>query len=319
MKFNIQLLLFCHLIAASAMRAQTDTIAPTLICKGDSHFIMDQFCTTEFTAEDLIDSVSDNSQYYELGIRKACTGVGFPEYNSITFYIGETALPGTEIWARDSSGNTATCTIDLFILDNGFCDPGSRLYFKTVDNNDPIDGVYTQIKGQNCQMDSLDYRIPGNSSYGAFWFSSQTGLWMSYFCFAPSVGYNYDISPDRNDNPLNGVTTYDLTLISKHVLGITPLDSPYKIIAADVNQDGKVTTFDILLLRKLILGLSTQLPNGKSWRFIPANYVFPNPSNPFDPGFPEKITITNAAEYNCASHEFLGIKIGDLNFTASPD
>lgn len=37
-------------------------------------------------------------------------------------------------------------------------------------------------------------------------------------------------------------------LISKHILGLYTL-SPYQLIAADANRDGKVTTYDIVLLR----------------------------------------------------------------------
>lgn len=46
----------------------------------------------------------------------------------------------------------------------------------------------------------------------------------------------YTVAPERDDNHLNGVTTYDLVLISRHILGLEPLNTPYKMIAADVNE-----------------------------------------------------------------------------------
>ena len=49
---------------------------------------------------------------------------------------------------------------------------------------------------------------------------------------------DYLVTPFKDDNFLNGVTTYDLVLISKHNLGIEPLDSPYKMVAADANKSG---------------------------------------------------------------------------------
>jgi hypothetical protein len=81
--------------------------------------------------------------------------------------------------------------------------------------------------------------------------------------------YDFSVTPSKNDDPLNGITEEDLTQIANHILGTEPFDSPYKIIAADANQDGHVTTLDIRYLRKLILGYIDELPNGKSWRFVP--------------------------------------------------
>jgi hypothetical protein len=82
------------------------------------------------------------------------------------------------------------------------------------------------------------------------------------------VAADFTITPVKDDNPLNGVTTYDLVLMSKHILGIEPLGSPYKMIAADANKSNSITTFDIVELRKLILGIykncQTTLP-GALW------------------------------------------------------
>ena len=144
-------------------------------------------------------------------------------------------------------------------------------------------------------------------------------MFFNFGTLIPSAGYNSTITPSKNINPLNGVTTYDLVLIQKHILGIELLDSPWKIIAADANQDGKVTTFDIITLRKLILGITTELPNGKSWRFAPKDYVFPNPLNPFQPPFPERIEVPNTADPAPSHFQFTGVKIGDVDFSADPN
>ncbi|MEZ4894540.1 MAG: T9SS type A sorting domain-containing protein [Saprospiraceae bacterium] len=122
------------------------------------------------------------------------------------------------------------------------------------------------------------------------------------------------ITPVKDDNPLNGVTTYDLVLISKHILGIQPLGSPYKMIAADANKSNSITTFDIVELRKLILGIYNELPNNTSWRFVDKGYSFPNTANPFQEQFPENISIANAIT-NQSDEDFVGIKIGDVNNT----
>ncbi len=124
---------------------------------------------------------------------------------------------------------------------------------------------------------------------------------------------SYNVKPEKDDNPLNGVTTYDLVLISKHILGIEPLASPYKMIAADANKSNSITTFDIVELRKLILGIQSNLPGNKSWRFVDKAFVFPNANNPFHTAFPETKTVSSLPDVNV---NFRGVKIGDVNNTS---
>ncbi|MEM6697794.1 MAG: PKD domain-containing protein, partial [Bacteroidota bacterium] len=72
----------------------------------------------------------------------------------------------------------------------------------------------------------------------------------------------YEVQPSKTDDVLNGLSTFDIFLINNHILAKERLDSPYKIIAADLNLSGTVTTFDVVMLRKLLLGISDELPNG---------------------------------------------------------
>jgi hypothetical protein len=140
---------------------------------------------------------------------------------------------------------------------------------------------------------------------GSFSFDAQPGC------------QDYTLTPYRNDNPVNGVTTFDLVLISKHILDLEPLDSPYKRIAADANRSGAITTFDIVQLRKLILGLDTAFIGNTSWRFVPENFIFPNPLDPFASAFPESLHIS-AENTSLTDLDFVAIKTGDVNQTASP-
>ncbi|MEM1321184.1 MAG: proprotein convertase P-domain-containing protein [Bacteroidota bacterium] len=126
----------------------------------------------------------------------------------------------------------------------------------------------------------------------------------------------YEITPHDNNDPLQGVNSYDLVLISRHILGINYLNSPYKIIAADVNNSGSVTTMDMVELRKLILYINTEFENNTSWRFVPTDYSFADPANPFTSPFPEFYKI-DRLEGSMIDVDFVGIKTGDLNGSAS--
>jgi hypothetical protein len=104
-------------------------------------------------------------------------------------------------------------------------------------------------------------------------------------------------------------------LISKHILGIEPLNSPYKMIAADANKSNSITTFDIVELRKLILGIYSELPANTSWRHVDKSFVFPNAANPFQTQFSESKSIQNI-QANQLGEDFVSVKVGDVNGTA---
>ncbi len=125
---------------------------------------------------------------------------------------------------------------------------------------------------------------------------------------------NQMLTPTKDDNPPNGVSTYDLVLIAKHILGLEPLTTPYKMIAADANRSGSITSFDIVEFRKLILGIYDELPNNTSWRFVDKTYSFPNPANPF-PIFSDSISWVLNVQVDRWMK--IGVEIGDVNATVS--
>ena len=145
----------------------------------------------------------------------------------------------------------------------------------------------------------------------------QSAEWGGYAFYPQSMGGDYTITPEKNNDFTNGLTTLDLVLIKKHILGIELLDSPYKRIAADANHDENITTFDVVQLKSIILQNWDELPNNTSWRFVKAGYQFPS-EDPFVEAFPESIECVNVTE-NQMYMNFIGVKIGDVNDSASPD
>ncbi len=129
------------------------------------------------------------------------------------------------------------------------------------------------------------------------------------------IGSKVRISPSRKDNKaVNGVATSDLVAIQKHILATLPLGDAYKILAADGNNSASVTTGDVVLFKKLLLNVIDTLPI--SWRFVPKSFSFPNPLKPFAaPNFIE-IPKLEAVRNDL---DFIGIKAGDVNNSASPN
>jgi hypothetical protein len=103
--------------------------------------------------------------------------------------------------------------------------------------------------------------------------------------------------------------------MSKHILGVQPLNSPYKYIAADINNSETITTLDMIQLRKLILNIDTEFANNTSWRFVNADFAFPVANNPWFTAFPEVASVNNLPEAELTA-DFVGVKIGDVNGSA---
>ena len=109
-----------------------------------------------------------------------------------------------------------------------------------------------------------------------------------------------------------GVSTFDLVLITQHILGQVPLTSPYQLLAADVNNDREVTVQDLIAIRRLILGYDDAFPNSEAYRFVDENFIFPLNDNPWATSFPEAVNINNLG-LNVFDADFIGIMIGDVN------
>lgn len=123
------------------------------------------------------------------------------------------------------------------------------------------------------------------------------------------------ISASKSDDIKNGVTTLDYLLVQKHILGQELLDSPYKIIAADVDDSKTVSLMDLITLRRIALGSIHELPSGKDvWRFVDGSYTFKNPANPLQENYPVMAMEVNMAEHMDQSPmHIMAIKMGDVD------
>ncbi len=127
----------------------------------------------------------------------------------------------------------------------------------------------------------------------------------------------YRVTPNKADDTsaAQGVTTVDILLIRRQILAIaTTLDTPYKLLAADVNGSQTVTTADLALIRKLVLGLTNTFPSGL-WRFVSADAQFPDPLNPWGVDPFRGYTNLSAA---VSGQDFIAIKLGDVNASWTP-
>jgi hypothetical protein len=202
-----------------------------------------------------------------------------------------------EMWVEDEEGNKDYCKTTVIVQDNQNICPDN------FNNKARISGELKTEKG--------DIVVPVNVSL-----FKETNLLIQrlgnpYLFGDLEMGVNYTVDPDRNDDHKNGVSTQDVVLIQKHILGQAALNTPYKMIAADVNNSGTITAADLAEIRKLILGINSEFGKVRSWTFIPSEYVFADPNNPF--GAPRKATVYLDSNRIV---DFIGVKMGDVNGNA---
>jgi hypothetical protein len=170
-KFYIPL--FAVLFFAQNLAAQTDTVPPVLICIGTKSIPMAYPCVTTVWANDLVISVTDDAPGpIRLGIRKQCTGSGFPENKpSVVYSSYEQGTMVAEVWAMDGAGNTSSCLVRLNIYDFGNCDPAETVILKTPALQG-IGGVSVGMRGENCVGDTLwTFSTPHYISSADGWWS----------------------------------------------------------------------------------------------------------------------------------------------------
>ncbi len=122
----------------------------------------------------------------------------------------------------------------------------------------------------------------------------------------------------RDDNPKNGISTFDLVLMQKHILNNPKLDSPYKQFAADVNVSNTITTFDLVSTRRIILGADAKFALSPSWRFIDASLLFPDVTKVLEYTIPSVYQYYRPLNNNPnLKYKFIGMKMGDVNNSAN--
>ncbi|MBK7425884.1 MAG: T9SS type A sorting domain-containing protein [Saprospiraceae bacterium] len=221
-----------------------------------------------------------------------------PNAANILFTCADLGSVPVRMWVGDADGNWDFCETFMVVQNNmgADCPPvtgGGIEGLVYTESTEKVEKVEVKLTG-----DINNYWMTGNE--GNFNFSSLL------------FGTDFTVTPKRNDLHENGISTIDLMMIQRHILGNTQLGSPYKIIGADVNHDERLSAADLVELRKLILATIPEFSNNTSWRFVDEKYTFVNPANPLDENFTEKIDITNFYG-NVPMLKFIAIKVGDMN------
>ncbi len=119
------------------------------------------------------------------------------------------------------------------------------------------------------------------------------------------------IIPSKMDQIMDGINVSDVVALRRHILALETLDSPYKLIAGDVNSNGSIEVADINEVSDLIIGRIKAFPKSDVWIFVPERYKFRDKTNPYKDNFPKSILISQVPGKGEA--DFMAIKAGDVN------
>ncbi len=124
--------------------------------------------------------------------------------------------------------------------------------------------------------------------------------------------------PTDNYGILNGVTPFDLALMTIHIIGDNLIDDPYRFMAADINNDGNITNLDILEIKQVMLLIDSVFTGANNWKFVRADHEF---DDPLHPTLNPENTTANEFDVANGSMEpnFIGIKTGDVNNSSIPN
>jgi hypothetical protein len=306
-----------------------DCSPPNLLCiNGLTQTIERPLCDAHFLANQFILSMSDNctpNSQLEIGLKKAGAGTGFPTSDSLVFYNCDAGFNQVEVWVRDKNGLINKCSNYVLVQladPECECNPDGDIKINgcmtTVDNqvvtNHKRRLRFYSTAGVQPPVDIPDIDVSSDSCYS-----------YSFGAIPFGGSYQIELAAEKTGPPLNGVTTYDLVLMSRHILGIEALDDAYQMEAADVNNSNSLTTLDIVEIRKLILGLNDTFPGVPSWRVV---RPLPNPANlgSYTALRDTYLFVFNniQKDYKNLQGSFVAVKYGDLNhsvsgFAAPPD
>ncbi|WP_020567128.1 T9SS type A sorting domain-containing protein [Neolewinella persica] len=226
-----------------------------------------------------------------------------PFDTGIIFNCDDDATVPVRIYAFDPTGLNEYCTVLILVqrADNA-C---------VSENTGNLSGAISTVRGDAVQGVAMELTGPDGSE------GTTTDASGRYDFVDLPGGDDYTVDPTLETYVTHsqGVSTFDLVLITRFILGLEDFQSPFQRLAADANGDEDVSVQDIIAIRRLLLGFDDAYRNNSAWRFVESDFVFPVNANPWATNFPEVININNL-NGSVRNADFIAIMIGDVSGNA---
>jgi len=119
---------------------------------------------------------------------------------------------------------------------------------------------------------------------------------------------SYMVTPSKDADDI-GVSVADIVKIRRHLAVLEPFDSPYKLVAGDVNCSGDVSVADIIKMRRYIVHLEN-LPCG-NWIFVDSSFDI----DTSDWTSAQQYISAEITNFDLTDSGFIAVRLGDVNNT----
>lgn len=232
-----------------------------------------------------------------------------------TIQLSALGFPGAQYFWSGPKGFSDTAS-NVTINNASFDNAGFYSVFTVVDGCSGIpDSVEVLIKdtvlatGKVINETGVGLLNANIKVIGQDEFVSPTDNFGNFSVFLMEGG-QYSIRPQITDDLLNakGISVSDIVRIQRH-LKSPWLETPYKVIAADVDASEIIDDADILALADIILGNTNTLPFEQRWNYVAADHSFADQQRPFP--YPDFREIEGSSMLT--DLDFIAMRTGDVD------
>ncbi len=242
----------------------------------------------------------------------------------LTYTCDSIGLRKVDVYVTDEAGNQSFCITHIDVQDNFELCPATSEESEDEEEEEVVEEETEEeeeeeeeiieevfvggslVTERNEPLSNVEIILQDESQLNGI-MTSEDG---SYMFESLPMYSNYSLSAKRDSHYLNGVSTIDIVVIQRHLLGLENIDSPYKIIAADVNNSNSLSASDMSDIRKLILGVDDSFDQVESWVFIDSDQTFLDDSNPWE--YQQSMELSNL-DHDAPNMDFTAIKMGDVD------
>ena len=263
---------------------------------------LDEDPSLEIWASDFVSKAFDNcTPVEELSISLSADTL-----DQVIYYdCSHVGINDIEIFVTDPKGQQSSCRTSFIIQDNiGVCGDGRLIEAEENEVAALIAGQVNSPSGapiSDVQIELAGLKMKADVS------TNDEGQYQ--FENIP-MNEEYTITPSKEGYSKDGISVLDLVLLQQHILGLNNLNSPYHMIAGDVNATGTISAADLVELKTFLIGRTDSFKSNEAWRFIDEAYTFIDPSHPWP--FTDEAYISNLKDQTMVKN-FIGVKIGDLD------
>jgi len=121
----------------------------------------------------------------------------------------------------------------------------------------------------------------------------------------------YHLTVSRDIEVLNGISTFDVVMVSKYILGTAEIDDPRLLYSLDVDNSSFISVRDMVFMRRVILGIDAALPV-ESWQFFSSGAQIEDNEDPWATANIQVRTYETLSS-SVEDANFIGFKTGDAN------